>query len=148
MAASLRVIQSTIVPTKGSCILRVIFLLQVRSEATHFHLLSNMLFSTLTAANSSMMTAARDIKDTGTCLCLLPVGLLQLPVCWSASLRHSSTTVSTEWCCMPIRKRVEVWQCLSSPAQLSSLAAKQRGLLLRSGVLTNLRSSSAANQGD
>ena len=54
-----------------------------------------MLLSTLTVANSSPITATRDIKNTATCLCLLPVRLLQLPVCRSARLLHSSTTVGT-----------------------------------------------------
>ena len=67
-----------------------------------------MLFPTSTVANSSTITAAEDIKDTVTCLCLLSDGLLQLPVYWSASLRLSSTTVGTEFCFTPEWRRVEV----------------------------------------
>ena len=62
-----------------------------------------MLLPTSAVANSSLITAAGDIKDTVICLCLLPVGLLQLPACRSARLRHSSTTVSSECCFMLIQ---------------------------------------------
>ena len=81
--------ETNILPTKGARNLGVFFWQQARSEVAYFQHLSNMLMSTQIVANSSPITAIRDIKDSVTCLCLLPVGLLQLPVCRSACLRHS-----------------------------------------------------------
>ena len=77
------------------------------------------------------------INDSVRCLCLLPVGLLQLPVCRSTRFRHSSTTVGTECCCTPIWRRIEVWQCHSVlRGVLHWLPIKER-INFKIGILTD-----------
>ena len=89
-----------------------------------------------------LISAAGDVRNNVTCLCFQPVVGLLLPVCRYASLRHSTTTVSTECYYMPIPRRIEIWQCNTSLAWSSSLIAKQRACQFQDKIVRLISGSS------
>ena len=105
-APKLTVGGSIIVPTKGTCNHGIFFDSKLDLKL-HISNICRTCYFQLRQLRTVRRSLQREIlKTLFTCLCLLPVGLLQLSVCRSAHLRHSSTTVGTECCCMPI------WQCV------------------------------------